>query len=179
MLTVEVLPPRITNTEVDKFFSISGLKTWRFNEQVVNKVGFINANEDIQGLCCPSVWDKSFSEHFVVKTELSHWVKTEHSNSFLDITLAINKPEVDNVNSNYGLKALWKIKQVIDIIGFVNKNKNTERSCGSGVLLAHSLGCFDINFYLSGSKRIQKQLANIKEDRKENDTLGKCQVLNT
>ena len=129
MLTVEVLPPRITNTEVDNCNSFSGLKTQRLKKEVVDTVGFISRNEDTQCLCCPRVWDKSFSEHLDVETELSRWVETEHSNTCLDInihsstnnrddglfrivtlTSVINNPEVDNVNLNSGLKAQRKIK---------------------------------------------------------------------
>ena len=67
---VEVLPPKTTDTEVDKFNSISGPKTKRFNLQVVNRVGFINRNKDTQGLCCPIVGEKSLPKHFGIKTEL-------------------------------------------------------------------------------------------------------------
>ena len=44
MLIMEVLPTKITNTEADKFYSISGLKTQTLNEKVVNRVGFLNRN---------------------------------------------------------------------------------------------------------------------------------------
>ena len=96
-------------------------------------------------MCCPRVWDKSFSEHFDVETELSHWVKTEHSNTYFDInihssttkeddglfkiltlTSVINNQEVDFINSNSGLKAQRKIERVIDRMGFVNKIRLTE-----------------------------------------------------
>ena len=103
--TPEVLPPRIIKTEVNNCNSVSGFKTKRSNEQGIDKVGFINGNEDTHGLCCPSVWDKSFSEHFDVKTEFSHWVKTENSNSFLDINI--------HPSTNNGDDSLSKILRVV------------------------------------------------------------------
>ena len=102
--------------------------------------------KSIQGknASCPRVWEESFSEHFDVETELSHLVETEYSNTCSDInvhpsknngdynlsrmvilTSVFNNPEVDNVNSNSGLKAQRRRKQVIDRMRFLNGNKDT------------------------------------------------------
>ena len=71
VLTVEVLPSVIINTEVNSCNSISGFKTQRGEKQGINRVGFISRNKDTRRLFCPRVWVKSFSEHLDVKIELN------------------------------------------------------------------------------------------------------------
>ena len=72
---------------------------------------------------------KSFSEYFDVKTELSfhsyNYNGDDKTFCMVILTSVINYPEVTNVNSNPGLKAQNKRKDVIDRVGFMNGKKDT------------------------------------------------------
>ena len=113
---------------------------------------------------------RSVSEYFDVKTELSFHSYNNNGDDktfgMVVLTSATNYPDVTNVNSNPGLKAQSKRKRVIDRVGFVNGNKDTESFWGSRVWEEHSLGHFDINVCSSGNKRIQKGSVKMIKDKK-------------
>ena len=64
----------------------------------------------------------------------------------------INIPEVNNDNSNSGLKAQRRKKQLIDRTEFVSGNRDTQSLYFSRVWEEPSYGCLDINICPSDNK---------------------------
>ena len=175
-----ILPSVIINPDVDNDNSNSGLKAQRRKKQVVDRMGFVNGNKDTRGLCGSKIWE----EHCPKCSDINVYSSVNKGDDNLPavevLSSIINDPEVDNDNSNSGLKTQRRKKQVIDTMGFVNGNKDTQSLYFSRVWEGPSPECsdtdtepsdrveteyspkdYDINVYSSDNKGDDKLLTMV------------------